>query len=193
MSVPDFERFFSAALTTILFPSILSTTPSLLVTIVAPESIATPSSIPVPTKGDSGFNKGTAWRIILEPIKALFASSFSKKGINDAATDTNCLGETSIYSITSGLAKIKLRDFLHEASSSPKVPFSLITEFAWAIVYFDSSIADRYSISFVTFPFTTFLYGLSINPYLLTLEYVAKLFINPMLGPSGVSIGHILP
>ena len=29
--------------------------------------------------------------------------------------------------------------------------------------------------------------------YLFTLENVAKLFINPIFGPSGVSIGHILP
>ena len=51
---------FSDAFTTILLPSILSTIQSLLATIVAPESRATPCSIPVPTKGDSGFNKGTA-------------------------------------------------------------------------------------------------------------------------------------
>ena len=46
--------------------------------------------------GDSGFNKGTACLIIFDPINALLASSFSKNGINDAATDTNCFGETSI-------------------------------------------------------------------------------------------------
>jgi len=33
---------------------------------------------------------------MLDPIKALFASSFSKKGIKDAATETNCLGDTSM-------------------------------------------------------------------------------------------------
>ena len=97
MSTPDFEKFFSSvALTTILFPSILSTTPFLLATIVTPESNATSPSIPVPTSGDSGFNSGTAWRIMFEPIKALLASSFSKKGIKDAATETNCFGETSM-------------------------------------------------------------------------------------------------
>ena len=83
-------------LITILLPSILSTTPSLLATIVTPESNATSLSIPVPTKGASGFNKGTACLIMLEPINALFASSFSRKGINEAATETNCLGDTSI-------------------------------------------------------------------------------------------------
>ena len=85
------------ALTTILLPSILSTTPSLLAIIVTPESSATSCSIPVPTSGDSGFNKGTAWRIMFDPIKALFASSFSKKGISEAATETNCFGDTSTY------------------------------------------------------------------------------------------------
>ena len=52
--------------------------------------------MPVPTKGASGLIKGTACLIIFEPIKALFASSFSKKGIKDAATDTSCFGDTSI-------------------------------------------------------------------------------------------------
>ena len=51
---------------------------------------------PVPTKGASGLIKGTACLIMFEPIKALFASSFSKKGIKDAATDTSCFGDTSI-------------------------------------------------------------------------------------------------
>ena len=70
--------------------------PFLLATIVTPESRATSDSIPVPTKGDSGFNNGTACLIILEPINALLASSFSKKGIKAAATETNCFGDTSI-------------------------------------------------------------------------------------------------
>ena len=64
--------------------------------IAAPESRATTSSIPVPTYGASAFNKGTAWRCIFEPINARLASSFSKNGIREAATETNCLGETSI-------------------------------------------------------------------------------------------------
>ena len=80
---------------------------------------------------------------MLDPIKALFASSFSKNGINEAATDTNCFGDTSTYSTNSGLAKIKLRDFLHEQSCSVKLPFSSICELAWAIVYCDYSLADK--------------------------------------------------
>ena len=86
--------------------------------------------MPVPTKGDSGFNKGTACLIIFDPIKALFASSFSKKGINEAATETNCFGDTSTYSIVSGLARMKLSDFLHDTSSSVKRPSSFINELA---------------------------------------------------------------
>ena len=84
------------ALITILLPSILSTMPSLFATIVTPESNATSLSMPVPTNGDSGFNNGTACLIIFEPIKALLASSFSRNGIKDAATETSCLGETSM-------------------------------------------------------------------------------------------------
>jgi len=54
------KSFSSVALTTILFPSILSTTPLRFATIVTPESNATSPSIPVPTNGASGFNRGTA-------------------------------------------------------------------------------------------------------------------------------------
>ena len=97
ISTVDWDKSVtSVALTTIRFPSIFSTKPLLFATIVTPESNATSASIPVPTKGDSGFNKGTACLIIFDPIKALLASSFSKNGINAAATDTNCFGETSI-------------------------------------------------------------------------------------------------
>ena len=56
---------------------------------VAPESRATKRSTPVPTKGASVRTTGTAWRCMLEPINARFASSFSRNGTNDAATDTN--------------------------------------------------------------------------------------------------------
>ena len=53
MSTADCDKSVtSVALTTILLPSILSTTPFLLATIVTPESKATSASIPVPTKGD---------------------------------------------------------------------------------------------------------------------------------------------
>ena len=93
----------------------------------------------------------------------------------------------------SGFDNIKFKFCLHETSSSVNFPFLSILEFAWAIVNLVSSIAERYSILSSTFPSLTFLYGLSINPYLLILEYVDKLFIKPMFGPSGVSIGQILP
>jgi hypothetical protein len=32
---------------------------------------------------------------MFDPIKARLASSFSRNGISDAATETSCLGETS--------------------------------------------------------------------------------------------------
>jgi hypothetical protein len=32
---------------------------------------------------------------MLEPMRARLASSFSRKGTSEAATDTSCLGETS--------------------------------------------------------------------------------------------------
>ena len=88
---------------------------------------------------------------MLEPIKALLASSFSRNGISAAATDTSCFGDTSIKSIFSLLESSKFKFFLQATSSSTKDPSSFSFEFAWAIVNFSSSIADKYLISDVTF------------------------------------------
>ena len=94
---------------------------------------------------------------MLEPIKALLASSFSKNGISAAATETNCFGDTSIKSMLSLFESSKFKFFLHGTNSSMKEPSLFIAELACAIVYFSSSIAERYLISEVTLPFTTFL------------------------------------
>ena len=94
---------------------------------------------------------------MLDPINALLASSFSKKGINAAATDTSCFGETSMKSILSLLDNSKFKFFLQATNSSMKDPSLPIAEFACAIVNFSSSIADKYFISEVTLPLTTFL------------------------------------
>ncbi len=64
--------------------------------IAAPESRATIASMPVPTSGASERTSGTAWRCMFEPISARLASSFSRNGISAAATETSCLGETSM-------------------------------------------------------------------------------------------------
>ena len=98
--------------------------PALLAIIDAPESLATMLSIPVPTKGASAFSNGTACLCMFEPIRALFASSFSRKGISEAATDTNCLGLTSINSTDSAGFNIYSPDFLVETKSFINLPFS---------------------------------------------------------------------
>ncbi len=59
-----------------------------------PESRATWVSRPVPTRARSGRSKGTAWRCMFEPIRARLASSCSRKGINEAATEMTCTGES---------------------------------------------------------------------------------------------------
>jgi hypothetical protein len=53
-------------------------------------------SMPVPTSGASARSSGTAWRCMFEPISARLASSFSRNGISEAATETSCLGDTSM-------------------------------------------------------------------------------------------------
>ena len=72
-----------------------STTPARRQTVAAPESLTVMCSMPVPTSGASERSRGTAWRCMFEPMSARLASSFSRNGMSDAATDTSCLGETS--------------------------------------------------------------------------------------------------
>ena len=115
----------------------------LFATTHTPESPATTVSNPVPTSGFSGFRTGTACRCIFEPIRALFASSCSKKGINDAATDTTCCGATSIKSILSDDIRLDSPLNLTGIRSSINLFDLSRAAFAWAITCSASSIAER--------------------------------------------------
>jgi len=92
----SFSSSFILYFIVIFWESTYVTTPSLSAFNSTLESDATWFSKPVPTIGDSGFINGTDWRIMLEPIKALLASSCSKKGINEAEIEAIWLGATSI-------------------------------------------------------------------------------------------------
>ena len=78
---------------------------------------------------------------MFDPIRALLASSFSKKGISEAATDTTCIGVTSIKSTSEGGVIKKLPSFLQFSKSSVNSPSFAVNEFACAILYLPSSIA----------------------------------------------------
>ena len=90
--------------------------------------------MPVPTNGAAACSSGTAWRCMFEPISARLASSFSRNGISAAATETSCLGETSIIVIESGRASTN-SPFSRQLTSSPaKLRSGFSSELAWAIV-----------------------------------------------------------
>ena len=71
---------------------------------------------------------------------------------------------------------VEINSLIKKISEEPatsvvaNLPFLSRIEFAWAIVNLVSSMAERYSILSCTTPSFTFLYGLSINPYLFILE-----------------------
>ena len=71
-------------------------TPASLALTMTPESRAMAASMPVATMGLSVLSRGTAWRCMFEPIRARLVSSFSRKGMSAVATETSCLGETSM-------------------------------------------------------------------------------------------------
>ena len=111
MIVPWFERMnfcsvyssrFEPWVTTIRSASTWVTSPALRARTTSPVSTAARCSMPVPISGGSGFNSGTAWRCMLEPISARLASSCSRKGISAVATDQIWVGETSIRSTSLG-------------------------------------------------------------------------------------------
>ncbi len=135
---------------------------------------------------------------MLEPISARFASSFSRNGIIAVATENTILGDTSIKSIF---------DFWNSSVSSRKRPDTLFltkcpsassSSFACATTYLSSSSAERYTTSSVTTGLagsvlSSLRYGASIKPYSLIRAYDASELIRPILGPSGVSTGHMRP
>ena len=110
----------------------LSTLPARLATTTWPESRAARSSMPVPTIGASGSRSGTAWRCMLEPIRARLASSCSRNGISAVATETTCLGLTSMYWICSGRASGNWSRYRHGTRASRKWPSSSRRALAWA-------------------------------------------------------------
>ena len=131
-------------LITIRRPSTKSTTPGPSATICVRESRTKAPSKPVPTIGACGLMIGTAWRIMLDPIKARLASSCSRNGIKEAAIEAIWLGATSIrltFSISSTGKSPSLRDL---ARLFTKWPSSSIFAFAWPITSPSSSSADKY-------------------------------------------------
>ena len=108
----------------------MSTIPPLSALTSVPESLATALSIPVPTSGACALSVGTACRCIFDPIRALLASSCSRKGIKAAATDTVWVGEMSIYWTSSGVTKVNSFKCLAETNSSINLPLVLIVAFA---------------------------------------------------------------
>ena len=100
-------------------------------------------SMPVPTYGARARSSGTAWRCMFDPISARFASSFSRNGMSEAATETSCFGETSMNCTSFGVARMKLPAWRALTRSPTICPFSFSFTFAWAMMYWSSSHADR--------------------------------------------------
>ncbi len=136
MSTPGSPGSVSSSLTrtTMRAASTESTSPPRLAITVTPESTATVRSMPVPTSGFSARSVGTAWRCMFEPIRARLASSCSRNGISEAATDTICFGDTSMKSIRSGVESVNSFWCRQDTSSSTSRPSASMVAFAWAIV-----------------------------------------------------------
>ena len=110
--------------------STASTTPACFAVTQTRESVATTRSIPVPTKGFSARSVGTACRCIFEPINARLASSCSRNGIKDAATDDICLESISIKVTSSEPTNTNSFLFRHEIKLSINIPLSSTAAFA---------------------------------------------------------------
>ena len=122
-------------------PVTRATLPACLAKMQTPESQAALYSIPVPTSGAWVRNKGTACRCIFAPIKARFASSFSKNGIIEVPTETTSRGDTSMKSTRSRATSKTASPWRQATRSLTKVPSSANGSLAWAIIYCSSSSA----------------------------------------------------
>ena len=69
---------------------------------------------------------------MFDPISARFASSFSRKGTSDAATDTSCFSDTSMKSTSSRLDRMKFPCFLAFTRSDT----------TWRIIELDVGLRD---------------------------------------------------
>ncbi|MNJ40404.1 hypothetical protein D3C77_353000 [compost metagenome] len=78
---------------------------------------------------------------MLAPISARLASSFSRKGISAAATETTCFGDTSIMS-TSALVSSWESPLIRPGTSSSTISPSFRSMLAWAMTCFASSMAE---------------------------------------------------
>jgi hypothetical protein len=79
---------------------------------------------------------------MFEPISARLASSFSRNGISAAATDTSCLGDTSI-SRRDPRRHHEFAGFAAEIRSSTKLAFGVEFGVGLRDVCLASSIAER--------------------------------------------------
>ncbi|MNC94261.1 hypothetical protein D3C83_110720 [compost metagenome] len=70
---------------------------------------------------------------MLEPISARLASSCSRNGISEAATDTIWLGATSMYSTLSGVESMNSFLLRQDTSGSTSLPDLSIAALAWAM------------------------------------------------------------
>jgi hypothetical protein len=80
---------------------------------------------------------------MFDPISARFASSFSRNGISDAATETSCFGDTSMKSTLLRSARMKFPAWRQLTRSYTNLPLSSTFELACAMMYWSSSQADR--------------------------------------------------
>jgi hypothetical protein len=79
---------------------------------------------------------------MFEPMSARFASSFSRNGMSEAATETSCFGETSIRSTFSFGASVYSPDWRVETSSFLNRPSASSWALACATIWRISSVAD---------------------------------------------------
>jgi hypothetical protein len=80
---------------------------------------------------------------MFDPISARFASSFSRNGTSEAATDTSCFGDTSMNCTSARGARMKSPARRALIRSWTKRMLSSSGAFAWATMYWSSSHAER--------------------------------------------------
>ena len=130
---------------------------------------------------------------MLAPISARFASSCSRNGTSEAATDTICAGDTSMYWMRSAPTRIDSP----ASTRGDQVAGQLAVLVQRRIGLGDDVLAfldGRQVVDLIgDLAVDHRRYGVSMKPYSFRRAYRASELIRPMFGPSGVSIGHTRP
>ena len=151
-------------------------------------SLCRTPSMPVATSGGHGMMHGTACFCMFEPMSARFASSCSRNGMRDVATENGWFEATSIKVDFLFAHKADLARFVFRAHLDEIIRKEAVILPSWRRERCCTLFFKRVQIHYLLgdFPFETLLYGGFDKAEIVHSRVDGETKIRPMLWPSGV-------